>query len=105
MKKAIQIAYDRNFEKKCRIAHEAGFEHISVNFHDMTDRSAEAWAKAPETILRMATALLTDSAQYDAMAHAVNPYGDGQACARIADALAWGFGLSEKAPEEFAPVK
>ena len=25
--------------------------------------------------------------------------------ARIADALAWGFGLSEKAPEEFAPVK
>ncbi len=58
-----------------------------------------------DAILRMATALLTDSAQYDAMAHAVNPYGDGQACARIADALAWGFGLSEKAPEEFAPVK
>ncbi len=53
MKKAIQIAYDRDFEKKCRIAHEAGFEHISVNFHDMTDRSAEAWAKAPETILRI----------------------------------------------------
>ena len=58
-----------------------------------------------DAILRMATALLTDSAQYDAMAHAVNPYGDGRACARIADALAWGFGLSEKAPEEFAPVK
>ena len=52
-------------------------------------------------ILRMATELLTDSAKYDAMAHAVNPYGDGRACERIADALAWGFGLRETAPEEF----
>ena len=53
MEKAIQIAYDECFEKKCRIAHEAGFEHVSVNFHDMTDRSEEAWAKAPDTILRI----------------------------------------------------
>jgi len=33
------------------------------------------------------TALLDDGAAYAAMAHAVNPYGDGQACRRIADIL------------------
>ena len=31
--------------------------------------------------------LLEDSAAYDAMSHASNPYGDGHACARIADIL------------------
>ena len=31
--------------------------------------------------------LLDDSGAYDAMAHASNPYGDGLACARIADIL------------------
>ena len=56
-----------------------------------------------EPIFRLASALLTDPAKYDAMAHAVNPYGDGRACERIADALAWGFGLRENPPEEFTP--
>ena len=56
-------------------------------------------------IFRLASELLTDSVKYDAMAHAVNPYGDGRACERIADALAWGFGLRSEAPEEFAPAK
>ena len=56
-----------------------------------------------EPILRMASELLTDRAKYDAMAHAVNPYGDGHACRRIADALAWGFGLRAEQPEEFKP--
>ena len=57
-----------------------------------------------ETIFRMASELLTDKTKYDAMAHAVNPYGDGNACARIADALCYGFGLSETKPEEFSPA-
>ena len=54
-----------------------------------------------ETIYALASALLTDRAKYDAMANAVNPYGDGQACRRICDALAWGFGLRAARPEEF----
>ena len=29
------------------------------------------------------SALLTDTAAYDRMSHAVNPYGDGKACGRI----------------------
>jgi UDP-N-acetylglucosamine 2-epimerase (non-hydrolysing) len=40
-----------------------------------------------ETIYREFTALLDDPAQYRAMAHAANPYGDGHTCERIADIL------------------
>ena len=53
MDKAIQIAYNEFFEKKCIIAAKAGFRHISVNFNDTTDRSPENWAVAPENILRI----------------------------------------------------
>lgn len=38
-------------------------------------------------IVELASELLTDSAAYARMAHAVNPYGDGHACQRIADAI------------------
>ena len=41
-----------------------------------------------ETIYREFVRLLDDSLAYEAMAHASNPYGDGQACRRIADFLA-----------------
>ena len=38
------------------------------------------------------------------MAHAVNPYGDGHACARIADAILWHFGLrGASAPRILTP--
>lgn len=40
-----------------------------------------------EPIFQMASRLLTDPAAYAAMAHAANPYGDGRACGRIADAI------------------
>jgi len=54
-----------------------------------------------EDIVALAEELLTDSAAYSAMAHAVNPYGDGRACLRIGDAIEYVFGLRETAPEEF----
>ena len=56
-----------------------------------------------EDIFSMASQLLSDPAAYDNMAHAVNPYGDGQACRRIADAIEWHFGLRPQAPEAFLP--
>ena len=56
-----------------------------------------------ETIFSMASTLLSDSTAYDKMAHAVNPYGDGQACRRIVDAILWHFGLSDTPAEEFNP--
>ena len=52
-------------------------------------------------VYRMAVELLTDEAAYGAMAHAVNPYGDGFACRRIADAIEWRFGLRAGRPDEF----
>ena len=56
-----------------------------------------------EDIFSMASQLLRDPAAYDKMSHAVNPYGDGQACRRIADAIEWHFGLRPQAPEAFLP--
>lgn len=40
-----------------------------------------------ETIYKNFKELLEDKSAYEAMAHACNPYGDGQACKRIADIL------------------
>ena len=40
-----------------------------------------------ETIYKNFKELLEDKAAYEAMAHACNPYGDGNACKRIADIL------------------
>ena len=54
-----------------------------------------------EPIFSLASELLTSESAYAAMAHAVNPYGDGRACRRIADAIEWHFGLRQTAPEEF----
>ncbi len=53
-----------------------------------------------ETIVAMAEELLHSTGAYAAMAHAVNPYGDGFACRRIADAILWHFGRGER-PEDF----
>ena len=52
-------------------------------------------------ILSLANMLLEDPVQYSAMAKAVNPYGDGHACARIAQAIRWYFKLSEDRPSDF----
>lgn len=61
---------------------------------------------AYDNIVRLANALLEQPEVYDRMAHAVNPYGDGNACRRIADAIEWHFGLRSEKPENFqAQVK
>mgnify|MGYP002405290104 CR=1 FL=1 len=57
---------------------------------------------AEEDILRDARELLTDTAAYERMARAVNPYGDGQACRRIAEAILYANGLSDRRPDEFS---
>lgn len=41
-----------------------------------------------ETIYQEFSRLLSDSAEYEAMSHASNPYGDGHASERIAEILA-----------------
>jgi UDP-N-acetylglucosamine 2-epimerase (non-hydrolysing) len=53
-----------------------------------------------ETIFQMASELITDPEAYAKMAKAVNPYGDGNACARIVAAILHHFGRGEK-PADF----
>ena len=53
-----------------------------------------------DDVLRMAEELVVDGAAYEKMAHAVNPYGDGHACKRIADAILWFYGKGDR-PEDY----
>lgn len=45
--------------------------------------------------------LLSDIAEYNKMANAVNPYGDGLASKRIADSILYYFGMTNIKPQEF----
>ncbi len=54
-----------------------------------------------EPIIALTQELLQGGEAYARMAHAVNPYGDGKACGRIADAIAWHFGVVEEKPWSF----
>ncbi|WP_404405357.1 non-hydrolyzing UDP-N-acetylglucosamine 2-epimerase [Jeotgalibacillus malaysiensis] len=54
-----------------------------------------------EQIYNMATELLTDEAAYQAMSKASNPYGDGKASARIAEAIRYYFKETDQRPDTF----
>ena len=54
-----------------------------------------------DDIVTMAERLLSDRNEYAKMAHAVNPYGDGTACRRIADAIEWRYGLRQERPADY----
>jgi|BioPla2DNA2_1021312.scaffolds.fasta_scaffold26370_1 UDP-N-acetylglucosamine 2-epimerase (non-hydrolysing)/UDP-GlcNAc:undecaprenyl-phosphate GlcNAc-1-phosphate transferase len=54
-----------------------------------------------DRIISLAKALITDDIEYQKMAKAVNPYGDGFASERIAKALLYEYGLSKEKPLEF----
>ena len=55
-----------------------------------------------DTIVHEASTLLTDDGAYDAMANAVNPYGDGAAVPRVLAAMAELMGQGERL-EDFRP--
>lgn len=54
-----------------------------------------------EAVYNRARALLNDAALYERMSHAANPYGDGQASARIVQAILHHFGKINERPEAF----
>ena len=58
---------------------------------------------AEEAVYSAARHLLENPAAYDAMARAINPYGDGRAARRIRDALLYHFGLRADRPADFSP--
>ncbi len=56
-----------------------------------------------DEIVALATQLLSSEAEYERMARAVNPYGDGRACDRIVKGILWHFGLCTDKPLDFVP--
>lgn len=54
-----------------------------------------------DVIVSMANELLDSPEAYAKMAKAVNPYGDGHACARITQAIEWYFGRTAERPANF----
>ncbi len=54
-----------------------------------------------EVIVKLAKELLDDKNEYDKMAHAANPYGDGEASRRTTEAILYYFGLRKDRPENF----
>ncbi|HEY9578102.1 MAG TPA: UDP-N-acetylglucosamine 2-epimerase, partial [Pseudobacillus sp.] len=54
-----------------------------------------------DTIYQLATELLNDEAEYEKMAKASNPYGDGEASRRICEAIRYYFQATDKKPDRF----
>ena len=54
-----------------------------------------------ETVYDETTRLLESKEAHQEMAHASNPYGDGQASQRILDAMAYYFNIEENRPTDF----
>lgn len=57
-----------------------------------------------ETIYQLANELLTDPSAHEKMAKAVNPYGDGEASRRIAEAIRYYFKITDKRPVPFSGI-
>lgn len=54
-----------------------------------------------ESVFREVDSLLSNDVLYSQMSHISNPYGDGKACERILEAIAYEFGLLEERPKDF----
>lgn len=54
-----------------------------------------------DNIIKLAEELLNDKAEYNKMANAVNPYGDGKASQRIIESLLYHFGQLQTKPKDF----
>lgn len=54
-----------------------------------------------ENVYLSAKELLTDFGKYSKMSNTSNPYGDGEACRRILESIAFDFSLTDDKPDEF----
>ncbi|MQS51799.1 non-hydrolyzing UDP-N-acetylglucosamine 2-epimerase [Companilactobacillus mishanensis] len=54
-----------------------------------------------DTVEKEMKRLIEDKAEYDRMANAKNPYGDGKASDRILDSISYYFGQTKTRPDEF----
>lgn len=58
-----------------------------------------------DVIYRMAKELLDDKEEYEKMAQAKNPFGDGQASRRIVESILYAFGKKKDRPDEYVLQK
>ena len=58
-----------------------------------------------ERVYSEARLLLADRSEYDCMANACNPYGDGHAARRIVETILWKYGFTPKQPDQFGSCK
>ena len=58
--------------------------------------TAKLVGNSTDFIVETATKLLTDKAEYDKMANAVNPYGDGKAAQRTVEGIKFYYGSLNK---------
>ena len=58
-----------------------------------------------DRVYKEARLLLSDSHEYERMATACNPYGDGQAARRIVETILWKYGFRTELPEQFGIEK
>ncbi len=58
-----------------------------------------------DVIYRMAKELLDDQEEYEKMAQAKNPFGDGQASRRIVESILYAFGKKKDRPDEYVLQK
>lgn len=58
-----------------------------------------------DRILKETSVLMEDLKIYNMMANAVNPFGDGKASGRIADAILHFYNILPEKPQEFWPIK
>ena len=54
-----------------------------------------------DSVRRITSELLNDHDEYDRLANAANPFGDGKAAERIVKAILYSFGLIEERPDDF----
>ena len=67
----------------------------------ITAGTAKLVGTSTQMIVDAAEELLIDAAAYERMARAVNPFGDGQAAARVVDALSYRYGFVGTPPDAF----
>ena len=105
----IEVFDCHNFEAKCYLCltDSGGIQEECPSYgkpvlvmRDTTERpegvdagTLKLVGTSEEMIYQWFTKLLNEPEEYEKMAHAANPYGDGHACERIADILEKGFTL------------
>jgi UDP-N-acetylglucosamine 2-epimerase (non-hydrolysing) len=55
----------------------------------------------PDVVFRETVALMDNEEEFDRMANAINPYGDGKAAKRIVEVISYFFGFTSSRPAEF----